>query len=148
VLELVNKTNQFNLNGRRFTEAQWRAVLDRPGAFLLRVAYQDRFGPLGKIAVVAGRREGDTVHVEAWVMSCRAFARRIEYQCLRTLFERFQATAMVFDYNKTDRNGPVQDLFAGLLGTSPPGTGLHLLRTEFETGCPPLRHDVREVPDG
>ena len=26
VLELVNKTNQFNLNGRRYTEADWRSL--------------------------------------------------------------------------------------------------------------------------
>jgi FkbH-like protein len=146
-LELVNKTNQFNLNGRRYTEAQWRALLERPGAFLLRVAYEDRFGPLGKIAIAAGRHAGDTVYVDAWVMSCRAFSRRIEYQCLHRLFERFQATAIAFDYAKTDRNGPLQEVFAGLLGTSPPGAGIHLLRTEFETACPPLPHEIREVPD-
>jgi FkbH-like protein len=143
----VNKTNQFNLNGRRFTETQWRALLDRPGAFLLRVAYEDRFGPLGKIAIVAGRHAGDTVHVDAWVMSCRAFSRRIEYQCLRRVFERFDATAIVFDYAKTDRNGPLQDVFAALLGTSPPGAGLHLLRKDFEAACPPLHHETREVAD-
>src|SRR5262249_30432752 len=34
VLELVNKTNQFNLNGRRYTEADWRKLLAAPGAFV------------------------------------------------------------------------------------------------------------------
>ena len=61
VLELVNKTNQFNLNGRRYTEADWRRALSREGAFLLVAAYRDKFGPLGRIAVVSGslpRRRG------------------------------------------------------------------------------------------
>ena len=49
--ELVNKTNQFNLNGRRFQPADWAAALARPGAWLAVVSYQDRFGALGKIAV-------------------------------------------------------------------------------------------------
>ena len=146
-LELVNKTNQFSLNGRRYTAGQWRELLERPGTFLLRVAYEDRFGPLGKIAIAAGHCERETVHVEAWVMSCRAFSRRIEHQCLRRLFERFRATAITFDYAKTDRNSPLQEFFAALIGTSLAGGGLRLLRPEFEAACPPLYHEIREVPD-
>ncbi len=86
-LELVNKTNQFNLNGRRFSDGEWQAHLRRPGAFLYVVAYADKFGPLGKIAVVAGRRDGAVLLVDTWVMSCRAFSRRVEHQCVRLLFE-------------------------------------------------------------
>ena len=55
VLELVNKTNQFNLNGRRYTEADWHRQLVSPGAVLVAVSYEDKFGPLGTIAVLAGR---------------------------------------------------------------------------------------------
>jgi len=147
-VELVNKTNQFNLNGRRYTDTQWRALLARPGAFLLRVSYQDRFGPLGKIAILAGHADGHTVTVDAWVMSCRAFSRRVEHQCLRHLFRRFGAAELRFDYAKTERNGPLQELFAALLGTSLPGASLVLTRAEFDTACPVLSHETREVSDG
>lgn len=51
VLELVNKTNQFNLNGKRFSEAEWQAGASAPGAFVAAIGYQDKFGPLGKISV-------------------------------------------------------------------------------------------------
>src|SRR5262249_23709412 len=81
-LELVSKTNQFNLNGMRFTDPEWRKQLDAPGAFLLVAGYQDKFGPLGKIAVLQGRLEGRVLQVGTWVMSCRAFGRRIEHRCL------------------------------------------------------------------
>ena len=51
-LELLNKTNQFNLNGRRYSEpALLRALRDR-GQELVVVAYEDRFGPLGTIAAL------------------------------------------------------------------------------------------------
>src|SRR5262249_8165422 len=76
VLELVNKTNQFNLNGIRYTAADWQRQLSRPGALLVTISYQDKFGPLGKIAVIQGFQENDTLRVGTWVMSCRAFARR------------------------------------------------------------------------
>lgn len=147
-LELVNKTNQFNLNGRRYTETQWRALLARPGAFLLRVSYQDRFGPLGKIALLAGQADARAVTVDAWVMSCRAFSRRVEHQCLRHLFTRFGVDGLRFDYAKTERNGPLQEFFSSLLGTSLPGAGLVLSRGEFDAACPVLSHETREVSDG
>ena len=143
-LELVNKTNQFALNGRRLTTTEWRALLERPRAFLLRVAYEDRFGPLGTIAVVAGA--GSTV--SAWAMSCRAFSRRIEHQCLRGLFDRLGADEIALEYAKTDRNGPFQDFLGALMGPSLPGAGLVISRRDFEAACPPLHHTLHEVPDG
>jgi FkbH-like protein len=146
-LELVNKTNQFNLNGRRYTETQWRTLLSGPGAFLVRVSYEDRFGPLGKIAILAGHASGTTVTIDAWVMSCRSFSRRVEHQCLRYLFCRFGVEEIRLDYAKTERNGPLQDFFASLLGTSLPGAGLTLSRAEFEAACPALSHEIREVSD-
>jgi FkbH-like protein len=141
-LELVNKTNQFNLNGRRFSEAEWQARLQRPGAFLHVVSYKDRFGPLGKIAVLSGRCEQARLLVDVWVMSCRAFSRRIEHQCLAQLLEHSTATEAVFDFQATARNGPLQEFFTGLLGAAPAGE-LRLGRAQFASLCPPLYHRVR-----
>src|SRR5262249_8373814 len=73
--ELVCKTNQFNLNGRRPTERGWVEYLNDPQTFLLTATYKDRFGALGKIAVVAGRVQDADVRIDTWVMSCRAFSR-------------------------------------------------------------------------
>ena len=67
--------------------ADWHKLLAAPGAVLAAVSYEDKFGPLGTIAVLAGRVEGDCLHVDTWVMSCRAFARRIEHQTLKMLFD-------------------------------------------------------------
>ena len=141
VLELVNKTNQFNLNGVRFTEADWRGELAREGAFVASVAYEDRFGPLGKIAVIRGREDGATPRIGAWVMSCRAFARRVEHQCIRLLFERFAADAIHFDFVPTPKNGPLQEFFTSLIGEKPPGP-FCLRRETFESKCPALYQNL------
>ncbi|HVS37558.1 MAG TPA: HAD-IIIC family phosphatase [Gemmataceae bacterium] len=146
-LELVNKTNQFNLNGRRFSEGEWRSYLHRPGGFLYVVAYKDKFGPLGKIAVIAGRRDGAVLLVDTWVMSCRAFSRRIEHQCVRLLFDRFPVEEIAFDYRPTDRNGPCQDFFAALLGGAPSDVP-RLTRDLFASECPPLFHRVKVIDHG
>jgi len=137
VLDLVNKTNQFNLNGIRRTDADWQAANLMPDAVVAVVSYADKFGPLGKIAVLQGCRDGTVLHVNTWVMSCRAFSRRVEYQCLRVLFDRFGLTGIGFDFAETPRNGPLQEFFASLLGARPTGH-VTLSRPEFESRCPAL----------
>ena len=139
--ELVNKTNQFNLNGKRFSESEWQKLLNDPAAFVLSVSYKDKFGPLGRIAVIMGARLGSKVTVNGWVMSCRAFSRRIEHQCLKYLFETLDADEIVFDYQVTPRNGPLQEFLAGLLG-KPPESGVILSRGQFAAKVPPLFHRV------
>jgi predicted enzyme involved in methoxymalonyl-ACP biosynthesis len=109
-------------------------------------SYQDKFGPLGKIAVVKGRVTDDTVFVDTWVMSCRAFARRIEHQCLGLLFERFGAARVEFDYVQTARNEPVQQFLAGFLRGAPNGTPA-IDDASFRSACPPLYHTVRTIDD-
>ncbi len=134
-LELINKTNQFNLNGRRLDEADWRRRLADPRTFLLAVAYRDKFGPLGKIAVVLGRQTATGAVLDSWVMSCRAFARRIEHQTLAALFERLGVDAIQLAYRPTQRNGPMQDFLIAVAGESPAGD-LTIPRESFEARCP------------
>jgi FkbH-like protein len=144
VLELVNKTNQFNLNGTRYTPADWEELLSRPGGWLGTISYLDKFGPLGKIGVLQGHQEDrDTLYIDTWVMSCRAFSRRIEYQCLKILFDRYEAQEIVFDFKPTPKNGPLQDFVATVTGSRPTAR-FRLSRADFEKSCPPLYHRVSE----
>src|SRR4029077_2357720 len=112
--------------------------------FMLSVSYEDRFGKLGKIAVITGQRGHGRLHVDTWVLSYRAFARRIEYQCLNALFKRYGAPEMTLAYEKTSRNGPIGRFFKDLLGTKPEGT-VTLDRTAFLEACPKLFHRVSET---
>jgi FkbH-like protein len=143
-LELVNKTNQFNLNGRRYTEGHWREQLGRPDSILLRVGYADKFGPLGTIAVLTGQMAGNELHLVAWVMSCRAFSRRIEYRCLEQLYEQLGVESVVFDYQPTPRNGPLTEFFKALLDT-PPEPGFRLPRSRFSARSPTLLHKLKLI---
>lgn len=137
--ELVNKTNQFNLNGKRFSESEWQKLLNDPAAFVISVSYKDRFGPLGRIAVIMGTSLGSKVTVNGWVMSCRAFSRRIEHQCLKYLFDALSADEIMFDYEVTPRNGPFQQFLADLLG-KPAESRVILSRGQFAAKVPPLFH--------
>jgi FkbH-like protein len=119
-LELVNKTNQFNLNGRRFNEAEWLRYLRTPGHLAWMASYTDRFGPLGKISVLAGRLTGSgELELDTWVLSCRAFGRRIEQAILAALFERHALARIRFRFEATARNGPLQELLSSVTGAAP-----------------------------
>lgn len=140
-LELVNKTNQFNLNGKRYAESEWKQFLADPGAFLLTAAYEDKYGALGKIAVLLGTRSKENVHVQTWVMSCRAFSRRIEHQCLRYLFEEVGADRVSFDYKPTPRNGPMREFLQSLLDC-PLEMPVRLTKETHSVRLNPLLHRV------
>jgi len=141
--ELVNKTNQFNLNGKRFSESEWTKFLADPASFLVTVTYQDKYGPLGKIAVLLGKVHEKKLHIAAWVMSCRAFSRRIEHHTLKRILDKFDADEAVFDFQATERNGPTQDFFQEIAG-EPLQPGLKISRTSFLEKATPLFHRVEE----
>jgi FkbH-like protein len=145
--ELLNKTNQFNLNGRRMSEVAFNEMLDDPAAFLVTATYEDRYGPLGKIAALLGRKTGKTISVDAWVMSCRAFSRRIEHHCLSFLFERFGVDEIKLSFEPTDRNGPLQE-FLGTLVRPLTGSSVGVSKDAFFAQAPRLVHRVSEAEDG
>ena len=139
--ELINKTNQFNLNGARIDPAEWRRLLERNDSFVVAISYADKFGELGKIAVAAGEVGEEGVAVKHWVLSCRAFSRRIEHQTLKLLFERFDAEAIRLDYRRTERNGPTTDFLREALGATEDGP-VTVSRTDFLAALPTLPHEV------
>lgn len=143
-LELVNKTNQFNLNGRRWAEADWHKDAASDRALIVAVSYEDKFGPLGTIAVAKANFQGERLLVDTWVMSCRAFARRVEHQTVRLLFESAGVDELEFAFQPTAKNGPTQEFFASLLGEAPKADFI-LKKSQFDEHCPALYHEVREL---
>ena len=141
VLELVNKTNQFNLNGIRYTEAEWQAAARLPDAFVMAVSYSDKFGPLGKIGILLGSRRAEEIQIRSWVLSCRAFSRRIEHACIAELFGSFGAERILFDFQTTAKNGPLSDFLAHF-ATSWNGGPVTIERAVFEAKCPKLYHKI------
>ena len=146
-LELVNKTNQFNLNGIRHTETSWQEYFNQPETFLLIASYRDKYGPLGKIAVLAGQKVDQVLHVNVWVMSCRAFSRRIEHRCLQELFERYNVEAIEFNYESTLKNAPLGEFLAEMLDESPTQQ-CRLSRDSFFKRWTETFHRVMEISNG
>jgi len=144
-LDLINKTNQFNLNGLRIGEGEWNRTLGANETVLAVASYQDKFGPLGKVAVLLGSQHGATVKVSHWVMSCRAFSRRLEHHTLDALFQQSNAEEVEFDFQATERNQPLQEFFHSL-GISAKTEGrCRISRSGFLERCGILPHQVSNL---
>ena len=79
VAQLVSKTNQFNLTGRRRSQAELEVLCDDPQVVALGVRLRDRFADHGLVAVLIGRVDGTTFEIDTWLMSCRVIGRTLEH---------------------------------------------------------------------
>lgn len=144
-VELINKTNQFNLNGLRIGEAEWSALLKDAGALVAVVSYEDKFGPLGKVAVLVGSLLGSAVRVSHWVMSCRSFSRRLEHHTLDALFRRSGVDEIEFTFQATEKNHHLREFFHEL-GIAPDAAGVtRISRSAFLDRCGILPHQVSDL---
>lgn len=114
VTQLINKTNQFNLTTRRYTEEQVRAMAESPDWWCRWFKLRDRFGDYGLVGVILAQR-GPRWRVDTWLMSCRVLGRKMEDfmgQVLLTAAKADGATAVVGEYIRSEKNTLVQDLYS------------------------------------
>ena len=107
VLQLVNKTNQFNLNGIRRTPAEIKRLAEDTDSLLLVGDFKDDLSNYGLTTVIGGRFDGESFKVEIWVMSCRTFDRYLEHAMLLALQRETairSTKSFSLDFKQTARN--------------------------------------------
>ncbi|MBR0566025.1 HAD family hydrolase [Azoarcus sp. L1K30] len=82
IAQLINKSNQFNLTTRRYSETDIESIRNDPALFTLQARLTDRFGDNGMISVVICRPEGQHWSIDTWLMSCRVLKRHVELAVL------------------------------------------------------------------
>ena len=144
IVQLINKTNQFNLTTRRVTEQEVLAMADDPHVFGLQLRLTDRFGDNGMIGVVIGRLtpEQDCL-IDTWLMSCRVLGRGVEAATLNVVAaeaRRLGARRLVGEYRPTAKNGMVRDHYLKLgFDPNPNAPGLFTLDLQ---GWQPLSSSI------
>lgn len=91
IAQLTNKSNQFNLTTRRYTQDEIEAVADDADHITLYGKLADKFGDNGVVSIVIGRIGGDNrdeLHMELWLMSCRVLKRDMEFAMMDELVEK------------------------------------------------------------
>jgi FkbH-like protein len=118
ITQLINKSNQFNLTTKRYTEEDVIAVMADPDAFGLQLRLTDRFGDNGIIAIIIGRLQADgDLYIDTWLMSCRVLGRQVEPTTLNLIAQearKLGAKRLVGEYIPTKKNGMVKDHYAKL----------------------------------
>jgi FkbH-like protein len=118
IVQLINKSNQYNLTTRRYTEPEVVQAENDPNVFTLQVRLTDVFGDNGMISVVICRLGNVGVwEIDTWLMSCRVLGRGVEIMVLREVLAHARSAAvhkLIGVYRPTDRNKLVIDHYAKL----------------------------------
>lgn len=117
IAQLINKSNQFNLTTRRYTEADVAQIQADPQRFTMQVRLVDRFGDNGMISVVVFDRHQDHWHCDTWLMSCRVLGRRVEEAVLAHVAAAARAAGaqrLTGEYIPTHKNVLVEKHFEKL----------------------------------
>jgi len=118
VVQLIGKTNQFNVTTPRYSRPELEAILSLERAFGMSLRLRDRFGDYGLILLVLGRPAPDnTLEIDSFLMSCRAISRTVEEFAWGKVLERARALAyanILGVYRETPKNQLVADLYPRL----------------------------------
>ena len=116
IAQLTNKSNQFNLTTKRYTQAEIEQAATDSKRITLYGKLLDKFGDNGVVSVLIGREEEaeHAVHLELWLMSCRVLKRDMEYAMMDVLVECCQARGIrtIYGYYyPTAKNGMVRNFY-------------------------------------
>jgi FkbH-like protein len=117
IVQLINKTNQFNLTGLRTNEAEVKVWMALDNFYSQTVRLSDRFGDFGLTGILFGFIEDETLNVSNWLMSCRILGRGIEECMLANVLRQARAVGVVAieaEYLPTTKNGVVSGLYPRL----------------------------------
>lgn len=122
IAQLINKSNQFNLTTRRYSETDVQRFEESPDEFLCwQARLDDTFGQHGVISVLIVRKMAKVWTIDTWLMSCRVLMRGVEDALMNLLIQDARdagVEVVLGEYIPTPRNALVADLY-GRLGFVP-----------------------------
>lgn len=143
VVQLINKTNQFNLTTRRYTEEEVAALIDAPDAFGLHFRLTDSLGDNGIISIIIARRDrkDSQMTIDTWLMSCRVLGRQVESACMNVVAQRAKnlgVAEIIGEYIPTAKNDMVKEHYQklGFLAVSKNSGAGSVWRLQLENYVP------------
>lgn len=117
ITQLINKTNQFNLTTKRYTEKEVEAFELSPEHLTIQARLTDRFGDNGMICVLIGVQNEDVIMIDTWLMSCRVIKRKVEDMICDLLLDEARKRKVKYIrgvYCPTDKNKLVKEHYKKL----------------------------------
>jgi FkbH-like protein len=117
IAQLTQKTNQFNVTTRRYSETEIERLASEPATEVFAVSVCDRFGDNGIVGVIILNYESRECHIDTLLLSCRVIGREVETAMVSFLAGRAQhrgASTLVGRFVATPKNAPAADLYSRL----------------------------------
>lgn len=114
ITQLTNKSNQFNVTTKRYTQTEIEEISNSDNYIRLYGKLVDKFGDNGIVSVVIGKKNNDVLDIDLWLMSCRVLKRNMEYAMLDRLVEECVKSGIKIIkgyYYKSPKNKMVSELF-------------------------------------
>ncbi len=114
IAQLTNKSNQFNLTTKRYTQSEIEAAAADPSYITLYGKLTDKFGDNGVVSVIIGNIEGTECRIDLWIMSCRVLKRQMENAMMDSLIEACREKGIekiIGYYYPTAKNNMVREFY-------------------------------------
>ena len=115
IAQLSNKSNQFNLTTKRYTQTEIEGIMADENYIPLYGKLVDKFGDNGLVSVVIGHIVEDVCHIDLWLMSCRVLKRDMEFAMMDELVRQCQEKGIKQIkgyYYPTAKNNMVREFYA------------------------------------
>lgn len=119
IAQLTNKSNQFNLTTKRFSQEEIESAANNKDLLTFYGKLEDKFGDNGVVTVAIGRKEDTICHMDLWLMSCRVLKRDMELALLDKIVDTCMKEGIKKIrgyYYKTAKNAMVKDFYGNTLG--------------------------------
>jgi len=115
VAQLTQKTNQFNLTTRRYSEQQIAEIAADPNSRIYSIRVRDRFGDNGLVGVAITYYRGQDCEIDTFLLSCRVIGRTVETALLSTIAEQAcleGSQRLVGWFLPTKKNAPAKAFYS------------------------------------
>ena len=114
VVQLTQKTNQFNLTTKRYNQSEVEYLIKSDHSDIITIEAEDKYGKYGLIGLAILKFENKTIIIDSFLMSCRALGRGIEKvlldDCLK-LAKKRKSVEIIGQYLQTEKNKQVQNFY-------------------------------------
>ena len=114
IVQLINKTNQFNLTTRRYSESEIRRFLQDEQYQILAMSLTDRFGDSGIIGAAVTVVKSGTLFIDTFILSCRVIGRTVETALLSYIYDcalKRGIDSVAGEFVPTSKNEPCKDMY-------------------------------------
>ena len=113
IAQLTQKTNQFNLSTRRYSEQQIKELSEDKNSVMFILKAQDKFGDYGLTGVFIAKKVNNKGHIDSLMLSCRVLTRGLENVflsfCLNSMIQLWGAKVWDAEFISTDKNKQIMD---------------------------------------